>query len=82
MTETPRPKKRRAHRRGVGFVKTIDLESGGTLTLTGRFDVFQLAPADRAFVFALRDYLDQHPRPVEQVDVRIVRDRVDGVEVQ
>lgn len=50
---------------------TLELASGGTVTVTGRFDAFTLSLDDRAFIFALADLLQQYPSrqasPVIQV---------------
>lgn len=60
MTDTATPKRRpRRARNGVVLLKTLELPSGGTLTLSGRFDIFKLSPPDRGFVFALCDFLEQ-----------------------
>lgn len=40
---------------------TLELASGGTVTVTGRFDAFALSLDDRAFIFALADLLQQYP---------------------
>lgn len=43
-----------------GTTKTVELKSGGTLTVSGTFDPFSLNSADRAFVFGLIDKLDEY----------------------
>lgn len=47
---------------GAGAVetKTVDLVSGGNLTLTCSTSFFQLSREDREFVFGLRDQLDDY----------------------
>lgn len=43
-----------------GTSKTVELESGGTLTLSATLDLFSLSSEDRKFVFKLIDELDQY----------------------
>jgi hypothetical protein len=44
-----------------GTAKSIQLQSGGTLTLSATLDLFALNAADRKFVFELIDKLDGYP---------------------
>lgn len=46
-----------------GTSKTIELASGGTLTLSASLDLFALSVADRTFVFALIDKLETYAQP-------------------
>lgn len=39
---------------------TVQLQSGGELTLTGRFNPFTISPEDRKFVFRLVDQLSEY----------------------
>lgn len=45
-----------------GSVKTLDLKSGGKLTLAISVDVFSMSAADRQFVFGLIDKLQEYEK--------------------
>jgi len=45
-----------------GTAKTVQLQSGGSLTLTATLDLFSLNPGDRKFVFDLIDKLEEYER--------------------
>lgn len=44
----------------AGTAMTIELESGGTLTVAASVDMFRLSPKDREFVFGLIDSLQSY----------------------
>jgi hypothetical protein len=44
----------------TGTGRTVELRSGGTLTVSASMDVFKLSPADRTFVFSLIDKLAEY----------------------
>lgn len=43
-----------------GTSRTVNLASGGTLTISATLDLFSLSPPDRNFVFGLIDELDKY----------------------
>jgi hypothetical protein len=72
---TPRPKRRGRppgrktveeatddERTKPGTSKSVELESGGTLTLSASLDLFSLNPKDRKFIFELIDKLEDYER--------------------
>ena len=56
VVETPEP------RSGAGTSKSVNLASGGKLTLSATLDLFSLSPEDRAFVFSLIDKLEGYAK--------------------
>jgi hypothetical protein len=46
----------------TGTSRSIQLKSGGTLTLSASLDLFSLNPNDRTFVFSLIDKLDEYEK--------------------
>jgi hypothetical protein len=44
----------------TGTGRTVELKSGGTLTVSASMDVFKLSPTDRTFVFELIDMLSAY----------------------
>ena len=59
---TPRPSTPPPAQPTVGTSRSIELKSGGTLTLSASLDLFSLNPADRAYVFGLIDKLDEYEK--------------------
>jgi hypothetical protein len=51
----------------TGTSRTVELKSGGTLTVMASMDVFNLTPDDRNFVFALIDKLNEYENGREKV---------------
>jgi len=51
----------------VGEAKTIELHSGGTLTLSASVKFFDMASEDRTFVFELLDKLRDYEQKVQKV---------------
>jgi hypothetical protein len=47
-----------------GTSRAVQLNSGGTLTLSASLDLFQLSPSDRNFVFSLIDALEKYEKEV------------------
>jgi hypothetical protein len=45
--------------------RTIDLRCGGTVTLSVRANLFEMAPEDRTFVFSLIDRLAEYQAEVD-----------------
>ncbi len=50
-----------------GSVKTLELKSGGTLTLSISVDVFSMSSEDRKFVFGLIDRLQEYQSGVKEI---------------
>ncbi len=48
--------------------KTITLESGGTVTVSGDFDLFTVSNYDREFIDGLADYLRQYGQPLPGIE--------------
>lgn len=40
-------------------MKTVTLQGGGTLTLSGNFNLFELSPTDRKVVFEIIDKMNE-----------------------
>jgi hypothetical protein len=51
----------------TGTSRTVELKSGGTLTVMASMDVFKLTPDDRNFVFSLIDKLNEYENGREKV---------------
>lgn len=60
---TPTPKRTRKSRTASGHSQTIPLESGGSITLSGDFNLFTMSTEDVAFVSDLggkmREYINR-----------------------
>ena len=52
----------RTERPSGGTSRTVELKSGGALTLSASLDLFALIPSDRKFVFDLIDKLEEYER--------------------
>jgi hypothetical protein len=53
-----------------GTSRSIQLKSGGTLTISASLDLFSLNPADRTFVFGLIDRLDEYEKQEVKLKLR------------
>ena len=58
--EAPPPAPRGEAEAPAAMQRTVKLVSGGSLTLTGSFDPFNLGPEDRIFVFGLVDQMAKY----------------------
>lgn len=50
--------------------KTITLASGGTITVSGEFNAFELSPYDRQYLDGLSDYLALYGEKLPEIGDR------------